>query len=157
MNHNFSSYFKNTSTLVERTNAANKASTKCHHSKQIFFCCKFLIDALDKRLKLLCWRQGQISKPREPMKGLIWNVSRTNTHWFYIYLFQIYSKKVVENILSTMREFFTKDRIAPEIKQLRFKYRKALELVTQSGAGRPNSPYFIRYLQRNMEKIEMSH
>ena len=29
-------YLKNTFTLVERTNAANKASTKCHPSKQIF-------------------------------------------------------------------------------------------------------------------------
>ena len=49
-----------------------------------------------------------------------------------------------------------KDRIALKIKQFRFKYRKALDLVTQSGAGRPNSRYFLRYLQRNMEKIEMS-
>ena len=48
------SYLKNTFTLGERTNAANKASTKCQPSKQIFFCCKFIIDALDERFKLLC-------------------------------------------------------------------------------------------------------
>ena len=58
-------------------------------------------------------------------------------------MFQIYSKKVAENIFSTVRKFFTKDRIAPKIKQLRFKYRKALDLVIQSGAGRPNPFYDI--------------
>ena len=45
-------------------------------------------------------------------------------------------KKVEENIFCTMGEFFAKDRIAPKIKQLRYKYKKTLDLGTQSRAGR---------------------
>ena len=52
-----------------------------------------------------------------------------------------------------MGEFFKKDRISPKIKQLRYQYRKALDLGTQSGAGRSNRCFFLRYMQRNMEKI----
>ena len=84
-----------------------------------------------------CWRQQQIWKPRMPMKRLIWNLSRTNTHRF-----QIYPKKAAENVFSTIGELFMKDRIAPKIKQLRYKYRKTLKLGTQSGAGRPNRRFF---------------
>ena len=43
-------------------------------------------------------------------------------------MFQIYPKKVAENIFNTLGEFFTKDRIALKIKQLRYKYRKVLDL-----------------------------
>ena len=71
-------------------------------------------------------------------------------------MFQIYPKKVAETIFSAMGEFFTKDRIAPKIKQLRYKYRKALELGVESGAGTPNRRFFIRYFQRDLEKM-VSH
>ena len=71
------------------------------------------------------------------MKRLIWNLSKTNTHRF-----QIYPKKAAENVFSTIGELFMKDRIAPKIKQLRYKYRKTLKLGTQSGAGRPNRRLF---------------
>ena len=57
-------------------------------------------------------------------------------------MFQIYPKKVAENIFSTLGEFFKKDRIASKIKQLRYTYRKALNLGKQSGAGRPSRHYF---------------
>ena len=43
-------------------------------------------------------------------------------------MFQICPNKVAENIFNTLEEFFTKDRIALKIKQLRYKYRKALDL-----------------------------
>ena len=92
-------------------------------------------------------------KAKKAYEGLIWNVSRTNTHRFQAYLFQIYHKKVAENIFSTLRKFFKKDRIAPKIKQLRYKYRKVLDLGKQSVAGRPNRGYFLQYSQQNMEKI----
>ena len=52
-----------------------------------------------------------------------------------------------------MGEIFRKDQIAAKIKQLPYKYRKALDLGTQGGAGGPNRRFFLRYLQRNMEKI----
>ena len=100
-----------------------------------------------------CWRQQQISKPRKPMYELILNMSRTNTHRSQAYLFQIYHKKIADNTFSAMGEFFKKDRISPKIKQLRYKYRKVLDLGTQSGAGTLNRCFFLRYLQRNMEKI----
>ena len=58
--------------------------------------------------------------------------------------FKFIPKKVAENILSTLGEFFTKDRIAPKIKQLRYKYRKALDFGKQSGDGRPNRRYVLR-------------
>ena len=67
--------------------------------------------------------------------------------------FKFIPKKIAENIFSTLGEFFAKDWIAPKIKQRRYKHRKALDLGKQSGDGRPNRRYFLRYLQRNMEKI----
>ena len=75
-----------------------------------------------------CWRHWQISKPRKPMNGLIWNVSRANMHRSSAYLFQIYPKQVVENIFNTLGKFFTKDRIVLKTKRLRYKYIKALRL-----------------------------
>ena len=46
-----------------------------------------------------------------------------------------------------MGGFFTKDRIAPKIKQLHYKYRKALDMWKsfRYGAGRPNRYYFLQY------------
>ena len=66
----------------------------------------------------------------------------------------IYSKKEAENIFSTLGEFFTKDRIAPKIKQLDYKYKKTLDLGKQIGAGRPNRYYFLHYRE---DREPLSH
>ena len=81
-----------------------------------------------RKINSSCWSQQEISKPRKPMKGLIWNASRTNKHILWAYLPQICPKKGAETIFSTMGAFFRKDLIASKIKQLRYKYRKALDL-----------------------------
>ena len=74
----------------------------------------------------------------------------------YASILNIFVSNLFQKRSREVREFLTKDRIVLKIRQLPFKYRKALDLVIQSGAGRSNSRYFLRYLQRNMEKIEMS-
>ena len=40
----------------------------------------------------------------------------------------------VADISSTLEDFFTKDRTAPKVKQVRYKYRKDLDLGKQIGA-----------------------
>ena len=61
------SYLKNTFTLVEQANAANKISTKCR--KANISCCRFIIDVLDQPLRcfvtlLLALRRINIIKSR---------------------------------------------------------------------------------------------
>ena len=46
-----------------------------------------------------------------------------------------------------------KDRIATKTKQHRGKYRKALDLGKESGAGWPNHCYVLQRLLQNVKKI----
>ena len=72
-------------------------------------------------------------KVKKACGGLLWKgqIDTDPKHICFKFL-----QKVAENIFSILRVFFTKDRIATKIKQLRYKYSNALDLGKQSEAGR---------------------